>query len=209
MTSATTPEIGPATETPSARRRAVYLIDREYQLREVNRGITLFVILLLVQVGLYGIIGYLERKGVVGAHTAPLLYITAAFGIPIALCMIYSRLTIRHTHKVAGAAWRLHQDLPNLITNPAFRFRLRRGDYLGELMVGLNRVMEVQEARHAGLLTVQEQVEDLKKLLMPLHGKLTVAESETISECLGRLSGALEVARAAGFPESAEEATLV
>ncbi len=108
-----------------------------------------------------------------------------------------------------GAAWRLNQDLPNLITNPDFRFRLRRGDYLGELMAGLNRVMEVQEARHAGLQTVQEQVEDLKKLLMPLHGKLTVTESETISECLGRLSGALEVARAAGFPESAEDYMLV
>ena len=46
------------------------------------------------------------------------------------LCVLYSWVTVRHTHRVAGAAFRLGQDIGHIVKDPSFRFRLREGDYL-------------------------------------------------------------------------------
>lgn len=184
------PAISPRPLSAEAR-RSVYLIDPAYQLREVSRAVTQFVILIFVQVGLFFLIAYLETTGTLASKQAPLAYISVAFVIPILLCILYSLATIRHSHRVAGAAFRLAQDMRQVATDPTFRFRVRKDDYLQALVNELNQVMKTLASRQEAIQDMTCTVTSLQKTVEDISHLIASDKSDALREHLTALSRAL------------------
>jgi len=186
----------------AAQRRRVYLIDRDYQLREVNRGVLIFMVLIFIQIVLFIGVASLMRAGQLDRVSGPTVFVGIAFVVPMLMCVLYSWVTVRQTHRVAGAAFRLGQDIRRIVADPSFRFRLREGDYLQEIALELNRVMERIEARQAGLKRAADAAADLEAALQDLCADLAPEEVERVRACLGTLAQALTASRS-GIVEEA------
>ncbi len=190
-------------DTDSTPRR-VYLIDREFQLREVNRGVIMFMGLIILQVALFIGVAYFMRIGKLDRVTGPTVFVGIAFAVPMLMCVLYSWITIRRSHRVAGAAFRLGRDIPNLVRDPSFRFSLRKDDYLQSLVVELNQVMERIESQQAQLITAIQLAEELTDELEPIQDKLSRSRKEVLEAHLKDLKQVL--ARAKTFEADGQAA---
>ncbi len=185
-------------ETPEKKmdvgRRRVYLIDQGYQMGEVNATLGVFIIMVILQAALFVAIGWLHLNYGLDKSTALVAFVAIAFAVPMLICMCYAWLTIRRTHRVAGAAFRLVQDINNLVTNPSFRFHLRDGDYLTEIASQLNLAMECLEARNTGLKEVAEYLDEAYLKIVKLEGNLSEEELEKLRLSLERATHSLGIA---------------
>ncbi len=186
MSAATHSNGSKGTQTSNMRRR-IYLIDRDYQLQEVNRTVLMFMSLIFVQIVLFLCVGYLMRAGRLDDVTGPTVFVGVAFVVPMIMCILYSWITIRRTHRVAGAAYRLSQDIGKMTQDPAFRFRLRQGDYLQNIAGELNRVMERVETQQADLQSLAEILDDLHTHLEAIGESLPPSRRQTVQAHLGDL----------------------
>ncbi|MBN2712516.1 MAG: hypothetical protein JXR97_08825 [Planctomycetes bacterium] len=171
----------------NSHRRSVFLIDRAYQINEINRSIGQFVLLIFAQIALFVLVAHFHRTGTLTDIQAPVAYVIIAFAVPSILCSLYSWRTIKHTHHVAGAAYRISQDVHNIIIDPKFRFHLREGDYLQNVALELNNVMEKVDAHNEALLKAAVEFETLQDAIDDVSGKLGESEAEKIRNAISAL----------------------
>lgn len=180
---------------PQTNQRKQLWIDQTYQLQEVNRVILTFILLIGLQLAGFVLVAWARRQEYLNSSQAPVGYVIIAFAIPVLLCIIYCLRTIRSTHRIAGAAYRIQQDLQNVLCNPAFRFHLREGDYLQELMGGLNAVMEQQEKRSLSLDEAHLFLEEARRCVAQLQNARSDDELSELDSTLERLHTRLQGAR--------------
>ena len=150
---------------------------------------------------MFAFIGWAYTTAMFSQNVSLIMFVTVAFAIPTIICVFYCSLTVRRTHRVAGAAFRLVQDIQNIINNPGFRFHLRKGDYLIEVVDELNRAMECLEARNTGLVAVAEHLDDVYMKIVQHKGKMTDDEIEELRLHLERATHSLTVARHGVSPD--------
>jgi hypothetical protein len=190
-------------------RRTVMLVDREYQLREVGWIIGIFIVLIVSQLFLFGLLAYLRHHDVLGGLLAAVLFTAVALTVPTVLGVFASWVTFRRTHRVAGAAYRLTQDMEKALRRPGFRFKLRKNDYLQDLADELNRALDTYEAREGAMEAAESCLRDVRACAKSVLSHLPATEAGRLQAALEELQAALEEVRsrqaaASGASGSAE-----
>ncbi len=176
-------------------RRTVTLIDREYQLREVGWIIGIFIVLIVSQLGFFALIAFLNHQRWVDDLAAAILFTAVALAVPTLLGVFASWVTFRRTHRVAGAAYRLTQDMEKALHKPGFRFKLRKNDYLQELADELNRALDRYETREQSFDRAEACLRDARAWAKSVQGRLPPEQEQRHQELLQDLQTALAAAR--------------
>lgn len=189
-------------ETPAAGggsspscRRGNKIIDEEYQFGEVRRSIGFFLSIMIAVVAAYSIGTLLQGNarynpgGASGFPVGPDLLASIVGGIGV---MIFIYDTVRRTHRIAGAAYRLRNDAPRMLRDPSFRFRLREGDYLTDLAATLNNVMDCVDAQERERKQAFEDLEELAAKLEEQRSNIDATERQKVFAAIRRLRSHLQ-----------------
>lgn len=179
----------------NGQRRTTMLVDRAYQLQELYHGVNQFILLIFLEMVLFCGIAYMLRYDILDEAGATMAFVGVAFAVPVLLSITYSLSVIRRTHRVAGAAYRLSVDLKNIITDPSFRFHLRKDDYLQQLAGELNGMMDQIEARQTAVQEAAEILLKIREGLGPVCGTLDQEDAKALRQQLDRIDNALQTAR--------------
>jgi hypothetical protein len=182
---------------PGWSQRKVLLVDRAYQLGEVSRGIVVFLILALAQVGCFLIIGAMAKRGALGEAQAIVAVLGVSVLAPLALCALYIWLLVQGTHRVAGAAYRITMDIARMLDEPDVRFRLRKGDYLINVAYALNSVMERLQERSDKLAEAEGLLRKLQEQIRTGATDLPEATANALRQAVDALGTCIKQARAA------------
>lgn len=168
--------------------RRRFLIDPAFQWEEIRWNAGLTVLLLLLQVALAFVIGQHFLYGTLERETAFLLFLAILIGTPLFILVLRLAFSLRRSHRIAGACYRLLCDLRHFPADPSFRFHLREGDYLHPIATELNRVMERWAFERT---TIREAIQRIEAL----HQRLSETREEAVRPLTAEVETILSLLR--------------
>jgi hypothetical protein len=161
--------------------RRLILIDRRFQLQYLYIWLWVGVLMVLLGLGFY----FLFAKDLLGDRLrdpAIVRLLSGMSGFLVLFSLLMGLLSVVLSHRVAGAAWRLHQILTRLVEGDVEqRIALRPNDYLQPIAGKLIELQEILRRGETSIATTVARIEETK-LRLAREGKITEADKAAIDE---------------------------